>query len=513
MSVNDSVNRIVGGSGVILAGTFIGMLLDILIKKVMTSHLSPADFGTYSLALTVISLTGAVATLGLNEGVPRYIAFFRGRQEEQKVHELIISAIIMGLITGLLAILVSPSLFESLAGDGFDAQGKILSVVKILIFAIPFTILLNLTVAIYRGFDRTNVNMYFYNIIRPVSLLGFASAAVFFGASLKGVVFADLLSMVFTFCIMSVYFIKKPPIKPEWKLKFSEPTRQLIRYSFPLLITATLLNLMSWIDTIMLGYFKSPEVVGVYNAVYPIVGFLSLVIASMGYVYVPVASKLWGLNKTKPVGSIYAVMTKWCFLLTFPIFALIFVYPEFLITKLYGAEYVGGTTVLRILAMGFIANSYFGFNYHTLLASGDSDFLMKCSVASAGINAVINFMLIPEYGMIGAAIGTAVSYASIEVSMTLRAWKKQKMHPFTSMYRKLTLVCAGMTASMLVAKEVIPLSGATWEFAAFIIAYFAIVHYANILDKTEVSMIGEIRKTIRQNVSVRILQSIKTLVP
>ena len=215
MSVNDSVNRIVAGSGVILAGTFIGMLLDIIIKKVLTSHLSPADFGTYSLALTVISITGAVATLGLNEGVPRYIAFFRGRHEEQKVHELIISAILMGLIAGLLAILVSPSLFQSLAGEGFDAQGKILSVVKILIFAVPFTILLNLTVAIYRGFDRTSVNMYFYNIIRPVSLLGFASAAVFFGASLKGVVFADLLSMVFTFGIMSVYFIKKPPIKPE----------------------------------------------------------------------------------------------------------------------------------------------------------------------------------------------------------------------------------------------------------------------------------------------------------
>lgn len=511
MSVNESVNRIVGGSGVILAGTFLGMLLDILIKKVMTSHLSPADFGTYSLALTVISISGAVATLGLNEGVPRYIAFFRGRQEEQKVHELIISAILMGLLAGLFAILVSPSLFESLAGEGFDAQGKILSVIKILVFAIPFTILLNLTVAIYRGFDRTSVNMYFYNIIRPLSLLGFASAAVFFGASLKGVVFADLISMVFTFGIMSVYFIKKPPVKPELKLKFSEPTKQLIRYSFPLLITATLLNLMSWIDTIMLGYFKPAEVVGVYNAVYPIVGFLSLVIASMGYVYVPVASKLWGLNDTQPVGSIYAVMTKWSFLLTFPIFALIFVYPEFLITKLYGAEYVGGTTALRILAMGFIANSYFGFNYHTLLASGDSDFLMKCSVASAGINAVINFTLIPEYGMIGAAIGTAVSYASIEVSMTLRAWRKQKMHPFTSMYRKLTLVCAVMTAAMLAAKEVIPLSGAAWEYAIFIIAYFVIVHYAKILDKTEVSMISEIRKTIRHNVSTHIPEKLKTL--
>jgi O-antigen/teichoic acid export membrane protein len=515
MSVNDSVNRIVAGSGVILAGTFIGMLLDIITKKVLTSHLSPADFGTYSLALTVISITGAVATLGLNEGVPRYIAFFRGRREEQKLHELIVSAMLMGLIAGLLSILVSPSLFQSLAGNSFDAQGKILSVVKILVFAVPFTILLNLTVAIYRGFDRTNVNMYFYNIIRPISLLGFASAAVFIGVSLKGVVFADLLSMVFTFGIMSIYFIKKPPIKQaakqERKIQFSDTTRQLIRYSFPLLITATLLNLMSWIDTIMLGYFKSAEVVGIYNAVYPLVGFLSLVIASMGYVYVPVTSRLWGQNNTAPLGSIYAVMTKWCFLLTFPLFALIFVYPEYFITKLYGAQYVSGATSLRILALGFIANSYFGFNYHTLLASGDSDFLMKCSVASAGINAVINFMLIPEYGMVGAAIGTAVSYASIEVSMTLRAWRKQHMHPFTSMYRRLTLIVIFVVGSMLAAKNVHLLTGSTWEYAAFIVGYFLIVHRAKILDNTEVKMIEEIRKTIKYKISLCVPEAFKTL--
>ena len=515
MSVNDSVNRIVAGSGVILAGTFIGMLLDIITKKVLTSHLAPADFGTYALALTVISVTGAIATLGLNEGVPRYIAFFRGRHEEQKVHELIISAMIMGLIAGLLSILVSPSLFHTLAGNGFDAQGKVLSVVKILIFAVPFTILLNLTVAIYRGFDRTNVNMYFYNIIRPVSLLGFATVAVFIKASLKGVVFADLLSMIFTFSIMSVYFIKKPPIKravkQERKIQFGDTTRQLIRYSFPLLITATLLNIMSWIDTIMLGYFKSAEIVGIYNAVYPLVGFLSLVVSSMGFVYVPVTSRLWGQNETAPLGSIYEIMTKWCFLLTFPLFALIFVYPEYFITKLYGAQYVGGATALRILALGFIANSYFGFNYHTLLASGDSDFLMKCSVASAGVNVAVNFMLIPEYGMIGAAIGTAVSFSSIEVLMTLRAWRKQNMHPFTSMYRRLTFIVVLMVGSMLAAKNAHLLTGALWEYAVFIVGYFLIVHRAKILDSAEMKMISEIRKNFRYRISLRIPEPLKTL--
>jgi O-antigen/teichoic acid export membrane protein len=450
-----------------------------------------------------------VATLGLNEGVPRYIAFFRGSNEEQKIHELIISAIMMGLIAGLLAMLVSPVLFEYLAGKGFDMQGRILAVVKILILAIPFTILLNLTVAIYRGFDRTSINMYFYNIIRPVSLLVFATGAVFLGASLNGVVFSDVLSMVFTFGIMSVYFMRKPPVKPELHFKFSEPTRQLIRYSFPLLISATLMNIMTWTSTIILGYFESTEVVGIYSAVFPLVGFLTMVINSMGFVYVPVVSRLLGENKTQLIGPIYRIMTKWNFMLTFPIFALMFLYPEFLLTKIYGTGYASGSLVLQILALGFVTNSYLGFRYQTIIAYGDSDFLMKCSMASAGINALLNFVLVPQLGMVGAAIASAVSTASIEVLMGYRLWKKQNMHPFTPMYRKLTFICAFMIVSVLVAKSVIPLSGTSLECAAFVIAYFLIIRQEKLLDEAEIKMLSEIWNTIRQNINFQISQVLR----
>jgi O-antigen/teichoic acid export membrane protein len=417
----------------------------------------------------------------------------------------------MGLVASVLAMMVSPIVFEHLAGKGFDMQGKILSVIRIMIFAIPFTILLNVTVAIYRGFDRTSVNMYFYNIIRPVSLLVFASAVVFLGVSLRRIVLSDLLSMIFTFGIMSVYLLKRPPFKPEWNLKFSEPTKQLIRYSFPLLISATLLNLMTWTDTIILGYFKSIEVVGIYSAVYPLVGFLSIIINSMGFVYIPVTSKLWGENRTQSIGSIYQIMTKWCFLLTFPVFSLMFVYPELILTKLYGAEYASGALVLRILALGFVTNSYFGFCYHNIIASGDSDFLMKCSVASAGVNALLNFLLIPPFGMAGAATASAVSFASIEVLMALRAWKKQNMHPFTPMYRRLTIISVFMVVSMLAARKALLLSGANWEYAAIIIVYFVIIRYANVLDNAELDMILEIGKSVRYKIDIRILQARKAL--
>jgi len=496
VSVNKSVNRIVTGSGVILAGTLIGLLFDINVKRVLTSYLSPGDFGIYSFALTVISITGVIATLGLGDGVARYIAYFRGRNEDHKINELITSATVMGLSASAIAMIASPALFEHLAGNGFDTQGEISAVIKIMIFTIPTTILLNVAVGVYRGFDRTNVNMYFNKLLRPLSLLIFSLAAMHFGLSFHGIVFMDLLSMIFTFCVMSVYFIKKPPFEPKLKFKFSEPTKELFRYSFPILITSTLINFMTWTATIMLGYFKSAEVVGVYNAVSPLVGFLTIIVSPMGFVYVPVVSKLWGENKTELIGPIYQIMTKWCFLLTFPIFVLMFVYPEYLLTNIYGADYASGAMVLRILTLGAIANSYFGVNYHTLMASGNSDLLMKCSIASAGMNVLLNFLLIPQYGILGAAIAYSISFSANEVFMTFKVWKNQNMHPFTSMYRRLTLINIFIVLVMLAARKALMITEASWEYATFIILYFAIIHYANILDENEKNIVGEIRKGI-----------------
>jgi O-antigen/teichoic acid export membrane protein len=191
-------------------------------------------------------------------------------------------------------------------------------------------------------------------------------------------------------------------------------------------------------------------------------------------------------------------------LLTFPIFVIIFVYPESLLTNIYGANYAGGALVLRILALGCIANSYFGFNYHTIMASGDSGLLMKCSLASVLMNFLLNLLLIPQFGIIGAAIASSVSFSAIEVFMTFKIWKNQSMHPFTLTYRRLTVIGILMIAIMLTAREALMLTGANWEYAAFIILYFAVILYARILDENEMNIIGQIRNDIRSYIGIRI---------
>jgi len=79
------------------------------------------------------------------------------------------------------------------------------------------------------------------------------------------------------------------------------------------------------------------------------------------------------------------------------------------------------------------------------------------------------------------------------------------------MYRRMTFIGVSMIVFMLAARKALLLSGADWEYAAFIILYFVIIKSANVLDSTELNMIGDIRKAIRYNIRLRIPQAIKSL--
>jgi hypothetical protein len=61
-----------------------------------------------------------------------------------------------------------------------------------------------------------------------------------------------------------------------------------------------------------------------------------------------------------------------------------------------------------------------------------------------------------------------------------------------------------MVVSVLIVKNVLLLSGASWECAAFVVAYFLIVRHANLLEEAEIKMLSEIWNTIKQNINFQI---------
>ncbi len=298
------------------------------------------------------------------------------------------------------------------------------------------------------------------------------------------------------------YFLKKAPIMVKWnKIIVNNNTKELFVYSMPLLAAEILFTLMLWTDTLMLGYFKTTEVVASYNAAYPIAQLLSVVITSIGFLYVPIVSKLYGSNQITEIGTINASSTKWCFMLTFPVFVLMFLFPDILLNLFYGLRYTGASSVLQILALGFIMNSYFGLNYYTLMSTGKSSFIMYCTLISAILNIVLNLLLIPLYGMLGAAIASACSFITIEVYMTRKLHKFLAIHPFTVNYLKFTLVAVFLIVGFYNLRIlIIPTYASTAAFyVLFLCAYIFLIYYSKVLDEQDIAMLTEIKRKVYAN--------------
>jgi O-antigen/teichoic acid export membrane protein len=256
---------------------------------------------------------------------------------------------------------------------------------------------------------------------------------------------------------------------------------------------------MSWTDTLMLGYFKTPEIVGMYSAAFTIANLLSVITNSVGYIYVPVISQLYSRNQIEELGIVNATSTKLSFMFTLPIFFLFFLYPDFILSFFYDSRYVASSTVFQILALGFITNAYFGLNYFTLMSIGKSRFLMNCTLISSILNVVLNLVLIPHFGMVGAAIASTLSFALIEVFMTVKLYHLLNIHPFTNGYLRLTVLSLGLVSFFYVVNNLFFVT--FWTMAAlysfFLLIYVISVLHTKSLDKEDIKILIGIGKNSR----------------
>lgn len=496
--ITNSIQKIAKGSSIIFIGTLSSLFFGLLTNIIIVRFMSREEFGIYSLALTIVTVCITISTLGLQEGTTRFIAHFRAKNERTSIKDTICSSILISLLSSILITILITSFSNYVAINIFKIR-EISRVLQILGIAIPFIVLSDVLISVFRGFDKAMVRVYFSNIMKPILYLCLLVLAVHFKLSFTSIISTYVVSAIITFLALFLYFTKKSPQSFSWKqLNFNNRSKELLRYSVPLLMVTMLLSIMAWTDTLMLGYFKNPEIVGAYNAAHPIGNLLSTGINSIGYLYVPVISYLYSKNQIKELGKINESSTKWCFIITFPIFFFLFLFPEFVLNIFYGDRYVETSNVLKVLVLGHIANSFFGLNYFTLLSAGKSRLLMYCSSIGAFMNVIFNLILIPQFGMLGAAIASAISFTVIEVVMTYKLYQFLRIHPFTKLYIKFVLIefillgiCYELKLHMV--QTFWTISGL---YAFFLIMHISLIFLTKSLDKEDIKMLVQLEKKV-----------------
>jgi len=506
--VNQSLQKIAKGTGIVFIGTIIGMLLGFVSRIIIVRYITQSEYGIFSLALVLLSIFATISTLGLSDGTARQIAFYRGKDDTPKIKGVMLSSLQIALITSVLLALVLFFTSNLISTNVFHSP-ELARPLKIFAIAIPFFVLITIFTSIFRGFDRVEPNVYFQNIFRSVIYILFLAGAILLGLSFIGVIYAYLASIMLTCMAFAVYAMKKPPLatKGEKSVNVNPMMgKELLFFSLPLFAVTMLHAITAWTDTLMLGYFKTPDVVGLYNAALPLANLIPVVLSSMLFLYVPIASQLYSQNLMSEMRRNYAILTKWMFSLTLPIFLIIFLFPETTLNILFGPRYIQAGMALQILAMGMFVNTFLGPNGTTLMTVGKTRFLMWTSLIGSIMNIALNIFLIPPLGIIGAAIASASSLAMINLLNSTWIYLLFRIHPFTKNYIKpiLTSVLLVFIIFTLVKNlvSVIPFWLLLMLFIIFIVVYGLSILFTKSFDNEDIMILLLIEKRTGMNATL-----------
>ena len=496
--LSDSLRKIARGTGVALMGTVMALLLGFATRLIIARYGSEADYGIYSLAIVVMTFATVLVSLGLPDGVARYIAYFRGKNETAKVREITSVSLQLSVV---ISIIFGLALFLSagyIASNIFHTPGLELAL-KAFAIGLPFLTVTNILVSVFRGFDRMEPQAYVQYVLFNVLFLLLVSILFMLHLPFENIFYAYAIALFLTFLAMLIYTIKKLPQSITLASSQSNAAvrKELIIFSWPLLVTAILATVILWLDTLLLGYFKTPEAVGLYNAASPLAKFVADPLALMLLIYTPVATGLYSKNLMVELRRSYVISTKWIVSVTLPFFLVLCLFPEAVLNIFFGSAYMSAAPALRILSIGFIINNLFGPNQSILLALGQSRFIMWAALATAITSVILNVVLIPPFSIVGAAIAMAISINVVKTIIAIKVYSSCHAQPLSKNLLK-PVVASVILALLFKFAAINFVTINWWNLILLFILYYAIygiaVIFTRSFDREDIALLLEIEK-------------------
>jgi len=488
---SQALQKIARGTGIIFAGTVISTLFGFFNKAIIARYFNTAEYGVFNLALTVFSVTLVIGTLGFGSSLPREVAIYREKKPLQ-LWDLVSTAIIILIFNSVLLALFLIVGANTVARIFHDVRlGEPL---KIIALALPFSASAMGIVAISRGFGRVREKVYFQNICYPITFFILILISAFLKFNFSYIFFAYTVAQVVTlifllFDVMRIRLI-------QFRIRFIPSLgKELVLFSLPLMFTGILGFIMTRTDTLMLGYYLTSTTVGIYNAATPLASMLPIFLNSAGFLYMPIASQLYSQEKLREMRRVYQILTKWVFLLTLPAFAVMFLFPEATIKFFFGADYLGASKALQILALGFMFHTFLGLNGLSLIVIGEPKLNLIGNSFAAVFNVVLNVILIPRYGLDGAAIATAVSYFVANVFRTFWLYKRAQIHPFSWNYVKPLVISFVLLGGLKVLNlRITNIWYAVPILIVFLGFYFLLILFSRSIDREDVELLLAVEK-------------------
>lgn len=394
--ISPNFRKIIGNTAWLFGERILQMGLGLLVGVWVARYLGPSQFGLLNYAVAIVGLLSPLATLGLNHIVVRDLTRDPSCQAETLgtafALKLVGGFVTFGITVGLV-LLLNPQNHIIIWLVAVEAIGKIFLSFEVIDFWFQSKVESKYTVI------STNSAYVLINAVKII-LIQLRAPLIAFSAALTLERAMAALALVIT------YHFKKNLITA-WRFSFAR-AKELLEQSWPLILTSFVIGIYMRIDQVMLGQMSQAEELGRYSA--------AVKVSELWY-FIPnaiVQSVFPSIVQAKEVSeSLYyeriQKLLNFMALVSYAVAIPITFLSDLIITLLYGNDYQAAAPSLAVLVWAGLFVSIGLARNPWLITENLMKFAAATTAVGAVINVILNFILIPPYGGLGAGIATVIA--------------------------------------------------------------------------------------------------------
>jgi len=401
-----------GSAGIQAANRLLALALGIFLARM----LGVEGYGIYAYAFAIMTLLMVAAEAGVPTLLMREVAASKGRAE----WGLLRGAIHRGMqFAGVVA--VSISLFGLLVlrvvADNLEYQA--LNTLVFMLLVLPIAALCKTVEHAIRGLDKVVIGQVMNLLLRPLIVLLFVGVSFIMFPGLRQPQYAMAAQLIAASVVLLVavqvlrHFIpsKSRAVAPEYR------DRDWFRSALPFTLIAGALVIRTQTDIVMLGWFATSEDVGIYRVAVQVATLVAFGLQVVNAVVAPQFSRLSAQGDMEQLQRLVTQATRLILVIALPVALVLFLAGGEIISWLFGAEFVDAYIPLTLLVVGQLVLAMVGSSGSLLSMTGFESIVSKVIWISALVNVFLNVLLIPSFGMIGAAASTLITMIGWNVSL------------------------------------------------------------------------------------------------
>jgi len=503
---NHSLKLLAKSSIFVFFSILLSKILAYLYKIIIARKFGAEGYGIFSLSTMIFSIITIIFSLGISEGIVRYISFYRGKKENSKINYIFKKSSILILSSSIIGALIMFFLSEYISINIFH-NPQLIIFLKFLSFFVPISVASGIFTSTIRAFEEIKWSSFIKNILGNAIQLITLIILVYLGFKTNSIIFSYTLGIVGIFivsyfiCKIKIFkFFKKEKISKEVQRKTSH---SLYSYSWPLMFLTIISMVLYWIDSFAIGYFRGASEVGIYNVATSIALLFNILPQIFIQLFFPLITREFANKNIILIKRLSKQLGKWIFILNFPLLVLLILFPGEIINILFGSEFILAKTSLIILSIGIFISSIFKISTYLILTKEKSKIVFMNLLIVSIINLLLNLTLVPKYGITGAAFSTMISQILISTFLLFETKFYFSIVPLKKEIFKILLGSLVPIFILLSIKKYFPLNWISFILQAifFFLAYFLLALLFKGLDKSDLMILNLFKSKIKDIIS------------